>query len=121
MPLVAWQLRAYAGMVWEATGKKDDSVLLSFAAVRGACREHSQQAWEESCPGCRRARPTSRAPRQLLESWAATLRTALLRARELVSGAVPVFKVHPKHCSRCRARTVCPAYKATQVVDTTAA
>jgi RecB family exonuclease len=112
MPLLAWQLRAYAVMAWEHTGKKDEPVLLSFAAVRAACREHAQLAWEPACPNCRMARPTSRATPQLLQAWAVQLRAAIARARQLVAGAEPVFKPHPKHCGRCRARPNCPAFQA---------
>ena len=107
-PLLAWQLRHYATAAWEHAGKPDTGVLMSYAAVRGACRQHSQLPWEAACPNCRRARPTARATRPLLELWGVQLRNALLRARELVAGAEPRYSPSPRNCGRCRAKDACP-------------
>ena len=109
MPLLAWQLRHYACMAWEHVGKPAHGCLMSYAAVRAGCREHTWGPWEAACPSCRAARPTAHATAPLLETWAVQLRKALVRAQELVAGAPPVYKPSPRQCARCRAKASCPA------------
>ena len=96
-------------MAWEHVGKPSTGCLMSYAAVRAGCREHTWGPWEAACPSCRAARPTAHATAPLLETWAVQLRRALVRAQELVAGAPPVYKPSPRQCARCRAKASCPA------------